>query len=76
MKKYIVLFTGVFMFSACCAAPVRQVGLHGDDYYVSIRSYPHHHTHHKKVIVPFRPRHPKPIPHAPKQTAASRIIAT
>ncbi len=66
MKRYLVLFVGVFMFSACCAAPVRQqVDLRGNDYYVSISSYPRHH-HHKKVIVPVRPRHPKPFPHAPK----------
>ena len=67
MKKYVGLFVGIFMLSACCAAPVRQqVDLRGEDYHVSIRSYPRHHTHHKRVIVPFRPRHPKHVPHAPK----------
>jgi len=66
MKKYLVLFMGIFMFSACCAAPVRQVSLRGDDYYVSISSNPYHHHHHKKVIVPVRPRHHKHISHAPK----------
>ena len=64
MKKYLVLFAGVFMFSACCAAPVRQVDMHGGDYYVSISSYPRH--HHHKVIVPIRPKHHKYIHHAPK----------
>ena len=64
MKKYLVLFAGVFMFSACAAAPVRQVAMQGDDYYVSIGSFvrPHHH----KVIVPARPKHHKHIHHAPK----------
>ena len=64
MKKYLTLFMSVFMVSACAAAPVRQVAVHGDDYYVSISSYPR--PHHHKVIIPVRPRHPKVIPHAPK----------
>ena len=66
MKKYVTLFIGLFMVSACAAAPVQRVDLRGDDYYVSIRSYPHHHIHHKKVIVPIMPRHHKHIVPAPK----------
>ena len=67
MKKYLVLFAGIFMFSACAAAPVRQVAVQGDDYYVSIGSYPrHHHIHHPIIIRPIPPRHHKHIAHAPK----------
>ena len=63
MKKYLVLFTGVFMFSACCAAPVRQVDVYGESpsYYVSVKSYPRHH-HHPVFL---RPAPPKPIVHTP-----------
>lgn len=66
MKKYLVLFTGVFMFSACCATtPVRQVDVYGPEisYQVSIKSYPRHHIHHHPVIV--RPAHKKHIVPAP-----------
>ena len=66
MKKYLTLFVGIFMVSACAAAPVRQVAVQGDDYYVSIGSYPrHHHIHHPIIIRPVRPRHPRPIVHMP-----------
>ena len=64
MKKYLVLFAGIFMFSACAAAPVQRVDLRGDDYYVSISSYPRHHIHHPVIIRPARPKHHKHI--APK----------
>ena len=75
MKKYVGLFVGIFMFSACCAAPVRQVDMHGGDYYVSIKSHPRH--HHHRVIVPVPPRpivhiaprppHSSHSPHSPHQ---------
>ena len=63
MKKYLVLCAGVFMFSACCAAPVRQVAAQGEDYYVSIGSYPRPHIHHPVVIRPIPPRHSRHIVH-------------
>ena len=66
MKKYLVLFAGVFMFSACAAAPVRQVAVQGEDYYVSIGSYPRPHVHHPVVIRPIPLKYPKHIHHAPR----------
>ena len=67
MKKYLVLFTGVFIFSACAAAPVRQVDLYGENsnYYVSIKSYPRPH-HHPVVIQLARPKHIAHTPPPPK----------
>lgn len=65
MKKYLVLFAGVFMVSACAAAPVRQVAVQGDDYYVSIGSYSRPHVHHPIIIRPIPPRHPRHIVHTP-----------
>jgi len=71
MKKYLVLFAGVFMFSACCATtPVRQVDVYGPDisYQVKIRSYPRHHIHHHHhpiIIRPARPKHIAPSPVGP-----------
>lgn len=67
MKKYLVLFTGVFMFSACCATtPVRQVDVYGENptYFVSIKSYPRHHIHHHHPIIVW-PAHKKHIVPAP-----------
>ncbi len=70
MKKYVTLFVGLFMVSACAAAPVRQeVDVRGEDfsYHVSIGSFPrHHHIHHHPIIIrPIPPRHPRHITHKP-----------
>ena len=65
MKKYVTLFVGLFMVSACAAAPVRQVAVQGDDYYVSIGSYPRHYIHHPIIIRPIPPRRPRHIVHTP-----------
>ena len=72
MKKYLVLFTGVFMFSACCAAPVRQVDVYGENptYFVSIKSYPRH--HHPVVLRPAHPKHIVHTPPPPKQFKPSK----
>ena len=69
MKRYIGLLASVFMFSACCAAPVRQqVDLHGQDvsYHVSIRPYPRYHTPRYIVFRPIRPRHIHKPPRPPR----------
>ena len=67
MKKYVVLFIGLFMVSACAAAPVRQVAVRGEDYYVSIGAYHRPHHHHIRHPVIIRPIRPKPIVYvAPK----------
>lgn len=73
MKKYLVLFTGVFMFSACCAAPVRQVDMYGEspNYYVSIKSYPRHH-YHPIVVRPIPPKHIVHTPPPPTQFKPSK----
>ena len=72
MKKYLVLFTGVFMFSACCAAPVRQVDVYGEspNYYVSIKSYPRY--HHPVILRPAPPKHIVPTPPPPKPHKPSK----
>ena len=74
MKKYLVLFTGVFMFSACCAAPVRQVDMYGEspNYYVSIKSYPRHNSYHPIVVRPIPPKHIVHTPPPPKPLKPSK----
>ena len=67
MKKYVTLFIGLFMVSACAAAPVRQVSVQGEGYYVSIGSFtrPRLHIHHPIVMRPIPPRRPRHIVHKP-----------